>query len=172
MEDKAEKIFEILKTRERASDFLILSDILKSLEHYVGDIDFTKVLQEKFGHPIPNWFNDVLSVLPDLGKNLENRDEILNIVSLVQDMISESDTVKIEMPFEPSSDFLNKALTLLKEYFNVNGKTGKNILLDVEVKELSDAGALVYVDGKFIDLTLRNQVINYLSTEDVISRYL
>lgn len=171
MDYNAEKIFKILKTKERANEFLVFSDVLQSFDYYVEDIDFMTVLKEKFGNRLPGWLEELLDNLPS-ENGQHHKEKLLELVKNVQEIIKGSEIVKIEMSFEPSEDFIDQAIKLLKGKFVDSNKKGKNILLDIDLKEIGEPGALVYLDGKFLDLTLKNQVINYLMSEDVINRYL
>jgi len=172
MENIAKKIFKKLKTKERANDFLVFSDFFESFDHYVGDVNFNDILKEKLGQDIPDWFQDVLQDLPGFEVNKYDKEKVLEIIKIVRDMIKESEVIKFEMSFEPSKDFVDKALISLEEYYSNSGDLGKNILLDFDFKDIGESGALVYMDGKFLDLTLKNQVLNYLASKDVINRKL
>jgi hypothetical protein len=172
MEENAKKIFKILKTKERANDFLIFSEVFDSLEHYTDGVDFTEILKGKFDEEIPDWFQDILVVLQGSKANEYDKDSVLEVIKVVREMIKKAEVVKLEMSFEPSEDFVDKTLITLGKYYIDLGEPGKNILLDFDVKDIGEPGALVYLEGKFLDLTLKNQVLNYLMSEDVINRYL
>jgi len=65
--DKIEnKIFNILKTRKRANEFLIFSDSIKSSAQYVGDFSMQSVVDKTFGGNVPSWVADVIDILPGL----------------------------------------------------------------------------------------------------------
>lgn len=172
MQNTAVEIFKILKTKERANEFLVFSDILKSFEHYVGEVDYNEVFKEKFGQAVPDWLNHVLEKLPGLNDKNFNKSEVSGIIENVVNMVNNSLVVKIEMPFKPSLDFIDRLMILLGGYFVNSDTADREILIDVDVKDMNEPGAFIYLDGKFLDLTFKNQVVNYLMSEDVINRYL
>jgi hypothetical protein len=52
------------------------------------------------------------------------------------------------------------------------GSYNVDLIVDVNVKEDFEPGAIFYVNGHVIDLRVRNKVINYLYSQDVVNRYL
>lgn len=171
-QELAEKIFKILKTKRRANDFLLLYRSLSVLVHNVGGVEMGKVLTGVFGVNIPDWVNSLMNFLPRLGSGSISEEDV-EVLKSVADLISSSVTAKIEMSFEPSEEFLDAALAILRNQSEDETDIHDiHFLIDVSVKEGFEAGALVYLGGKFVDLTLKNHVINYLKKEDVVNRYL
>lgn len=170
--DKLEnKIFNILKTKKCANEFLDFSNSIKSLTHHVGDVDVNDIAVKTFGENVPGWVLDVIKMMPGLSSGKIDTSEI-SVFELVEDMIRKSSEVKIEMSFEPSDEFIDKVLEILKTRLGEKDASPQNFLITIEVNEGADPGALFYIDGRFVDLTVKNQVVNYLSSQDVISRYL
>ena len=47
-----------------------------------------------------------------------------------------------------------------------------NFIIDIDVLENLESGAMFYIGGNVIDLTVRNKVTSYLIAQDVINRFL
>lgn len=172
MDKLANNIFDLLKTKDRANEFLDFFSSVKSSTHFVAGVDMQKIIQDTFGDNAPEWVDIVISILPGLksGK-IENSD--IEILTLVEELVKKSYEVRVELSFQPSEDFIDGVLGVLKR--NYDGGVGqgvRNFLVKVEVTEGLEPGASVFIDGQLVDLTFRNQVINYLKSEDVVNRYI
>ena len=165
-DNSAQDLFDILKTKQRVNSFIRLFDVLQGFTHHVGNIDMKGILESVFGNNIPDWVEKINLYVPgfDLGNLGVSNMEILKSV---RNLIDKSVAVKIELPFEPSLSFVDDVIEELK-----NNYDGMNFIIDVDVKEGSEPGAMFYVQGKIIDLTIRKWVLSYLSSQDVINRYL
>ncbi|MBW6441841.1 hypothetical protein K0B04_02965 [Patescibacteria group bacterium] len=172
MDDTSRNIFKILKTKRRANEFLIFSGAVESLTHKVGGLDIELLIKESFGDNRPVWIDSVLEHIPGFKSGNVNEQDI-ELVKNIESIINKAKVVKVEMPFDPTDDFIDKVILTFEEYFN-EGTEGEqnNIVIDIEVKEMSEPGALFFIEGKFIDLTLRNHLVSYLESKDVINRYL
>jgi len=171
MNNLENNIFNLLKTKERANEFLNLSSSLKSYTHHTGECDVNEVVRRTFGENTPGWISPFISMLPGLSSGKVEESDI-KILDIVEDMIKKSIQVKVEMSFQPSEDFIDKLLDMMNERENVGEEGNKKVLIDIDVKGDAEPGALFFIDGRFIDLTIRSQVISYLSSEDVVNRYL
>jgi hypothetical protein len=165
-DNSAQNFFDILKTKQRVNSFIRLYDVLDGFTHHVGNIDMKGILSSVYGNNVPNWVEKINMYAPgfDLGK-LD--DSNMGVLKSVKDLIDKSVAVKIELPFEPSLSFVDEVIKKLKGNYD-----SMNFIIDIDVKESSEPGAMFYIKGKIIDLTIRKRVISYLSSQDVINRYL
>lgn len=165
-DNSAQNFFDILKTKQRVNSFIRLYDVLEGFTHHVGNIDMRGILGSVFGDNMPDWVEKMNVFVPgfDLGKLAGTNMEILKSV---KELIDKSIAVKIELPFEPSLGFVDEVIKELRSNYD-----GMNFIVDVDVREGSEPGAMIYVQGKIMDLTIRKRVLSYLSSQDVINRYL
>ena len=172
MDDISLKIFKSLKTKKRVNEFLIFCGVIESLSHRVGGLDIDVLINKSFGDNRPVWIDSFIDNIPGFrAGNIS--EEGMKLVKNIENIINNANTVRVEIPFEPSEDFIDSVMSILIEYFgNVSAEKVQNIVIDIEVKEMSEPGALFFMEGKFINLTLRDQLISYLKSKDVINRYL
>lgn len=165
-ENSAQKLFDTLKTKRRVNDFLRLYNSFMGFSHHIEDVDVEGILSSVFGENRPDWVSNLGSCIPGFQSSKLNEDDV-KILELVKDLIDKAVSVKIEVSFEPSNGFIEGVINILKSNYD-----SKNFIVDTVVKEDAEPGASVYMEGKFIDLTVRNRVINYLSSQNVVNRYL
>lgn len=171
MEDTNQIIFNKLKTKKRANDFLVLSGVMKSMTHLVGDFDIEKMLSNAF-RDRPAWMEDILPLIPGLKSGKISIDAV-NVIESVEQKIKNSTIVKIEMSFQPSDSFIEELTSVFNHANNLGeGEKSRDILIDIEIKGDLDPGAKIYVEGRLLDLSLKNQVVSYLMSKDVVNRYL
>ena len=165
-ENTAQDLFDILKTKQRVNSFIRLYDVLEGFTHHVGNIDMKGILSSVYGNNIPDWVRNINTYVPgfDSGKLDSSNMEILKSV---KGLIDKSVAVKIELPFEPSLGFVDEVIKELR-----NNYDSMNFIVDVDTLENLESGAMFYIEGNVIDLTVRKKVTNYLKTQDVINRYL
>jgi hypothetical protein len=172
MDKLANNIFDLLKTKDRANEFLDFFSSVKSSTHFVGGVEVQKIIQDTFGDSAPEWIGTVISILPGLRSGKIEKSD-LDTLALVEELVKKSSEVRIELSFQPSEDFIDGVLGVLKRNFDSGGEQrDRNFLVNVEVTEGLEPGASVFIDGQFVDLTFRNQVINYLKSKDVVNRYI
>ena len=94
-------------------------------------------------------------------------DFLKSILKEIRDMMERAHVVKIEINFSPSLEFIDNVIKKLRGRYD-----GMNFIVDVITNEILESGAMFYIDGNVIDLTVRNKVTSYLTTQDVINRYL
>lgn len=162
----AQDFFNILLTKKRANDFIRLFDYLEGLSHHVGSFNTEAVLQSVFGDIKPDWLNEIIKNIPGLMSGEVGESDI-NMLRDVRNMVEKSTVVKIELNFIPSIEFINNVIKTLKHKYD-----SMNFILDVDTLENLESGAMFYIGGNVIDLTVRKKVTNYLTTQDVINRYL
>ena len=104
--------------------------------------------------------------MPDLMSGRISTED-MNLLKEVRDMVEKATVVKIEVNFSPSSEFISNVIKKLREKYD-----SMNFIVDVDTVEGLESGAMFYIDGNVIDLTVRNKVTSYLKTQDVINRYL
>ena len=117
----------------------------------------------------PSWLEVTRQELPGfLSSDVKKIDT--EVLDAVKSMIENSNQVKVEMSFEPSNQFINDFINILKS--NLKSFPDKGFIVDFDVISGMDAGARFYANGKFLDLTIKNQVENYLISNDVVNRYI
>ena len=167
--ESSKKIFDSLKTKQRANEFLRFYELTMTLPHRVGNTDLEELIRGLFKNEDPTWLNVVRQELPAFFSGDVKKDDI-GVLDEVKDMIEKSNQVKVEMSFVPSEQFINDFINILKS--NLDNSLGKGFIVEFDVIEDVGMGARFYMDGKFLDLTIRSQVENYLISNDVVSRYI
>jgi len=162
----AQELFNTLQTRQRANDFIRLFDQIEGLSHHVGVFNIEEVLFLIYGGDKPDWVVDFIKNMPDLMSGRISTED-MNLLKEVRDMVEKATVVKIEVNFSPSSEFISNVIKKLREKYD-----SMNFIVDVDTVEGLESGAMFYIDGNVIDLTVRNKVTSYLKTQDVINRYL
>ena len=82
-------------------------------------------------------------------------------------MVENSTVVKVEINFIPSLEFISNIISTLKNKYD-----NMDFIIDVDTVDSLESGAIFYIEGNVIDLTVRKKVTSYLTTQDVINRYL
>jgi F0F1-type ATP synthase delta subunit len=159
-------LFNKLQTKERSNDFIRLFDYIEGLTHHVGGFNIEEVLKSVFGDIKPDWIYQFVKDMPSLESgNISDGD--MNLLREVREMMEKSTVVKIEVNFPPSLEFVSNVIKILRENYG-----DMNFIIDVDVLENLESGAMFYIGGNVIDLTVRNKVTSYLITQDVINRLL
>lgn len=152
----------VLKTEKNANQLLSFIDFVSTKTFSVGEFDIEKIAAERFKNKKPDWFEKIKTEISKSSDLSYTRDCLERLGKI----IDEADLVKVEIPFKPSEDFINEAYEIIQ-------KAGiGNFLLDIEVNENMQGGAKFSIGGKYLDLTLKKIVLNYLETNDAINRYL
>jgi len=167
--ESSKKIFNYLQTRQRANEFLRFHGLIMTLSHRVGDINLEKLIRDVFKNGDPTWLGVVKEDLPDLFSGDIKKSDI-DVLDTVKSMIENSDQVKVEISFEPSDQFITDFINILE--INLDNSLNKGFVVEFDVIEDMDMGARFYMNGKFLDLTIRSQVENYLISNDVVNRYI
>ena len=162
----AQELFNTLQTKQRANDFLRLFDQIEGLSHHVGVFKIEDVLSLVYGDSKPDWVINFLNNMPNLMFGSISTADI-NLLKEIRDMVERATVVKIEINFSPSLEFIDNVIKKLRGKYD-----GMNFIVDVITNEILESGAMFYIDGNVIDLTVRNKVTSYLTTQDVINRYL
>ena len=161
-----EDIFCILKTQERAKNILEFIDYVREETFDTRNFDLEGIGSKKFGGNKPDWFEVINS---EFSKG-ENLDYVREYLRDLEKNIREAETVKIEIPFKPSEDFIQEAYSLIKGLRKYK-KIG-NFLISIEINDELEGGARFSIGGAYLDITLKKVVLNYLETNDAINRYL
>ena len=161
-----EDIFYILKTQEKANNLLEFIDFIKENTFGTRNFDIEDIGSKKFRDRKPDWFDAIKSEFSK-GRDLE---AIRIRLEALEESIREAEIVKIEIAFKPSEDFINKAYDLIKS--SKRFKKSGSFLICIEINEQLQGGARFSVSGDYIDVTLKNTVLNFLETNDAINRYL
>jgi len=169
-EDAEQIVFNSLKTKRNANQFILLSGALLRRS---GEMDIDKVLTDVFGEIRPSWMEDLIKNVPGLQTGILS-DSDINILKAIRHRINDAIEVKVDMSFEPSEYFIDSVINIMKDVLKGANKGSYNVdlIVDVNVKEDFEPGAIFYVNGHVIDLRVRNKVINYLYSQDVVNRYL
>jgi len=162
----ARDLFNNLQTKERSNDFIRLFDYIEGLTHRVGGFSIEEALKSVFGDNKPDWVYQFVKNIPSLESgNISDGD--MNLLREVREMIEKSTVVKIEINFSPSLEFVSNVIKILRENYG-----DMNFIIDIDVLENLESGAMFYIGGNVIDLTVRNKVTSYLIAQDVINRFL
>lgn len=173
---KKDNIINILKTRKDANELLSFLDLLSDNTHSVNDFSIEKLVRDTFKENyIPKWADYLIS---SVNPFLSNKDGVLNIRNLIIELkkdVEKAKDVKIEIPFTPSDDFIEEVYGLLNDdsfFLSIDTGLKDNFLIDLVVNKTIKGGVKIFVEGRFIDVTYRSVVKNYLMSKDVIKRYL
>jgi hypothetical protein len=161
-----ENIFCILKTQEKANELLGFVDVVRAETFGTRNFDIESAGSKKFGDKKPDWFEAIKSKFLK-GENLDSTRESLEEL---EKNIREAETVKIEIAFKPSEEFVEEAYDLIKS--SKRFKKIGNFLLNIEINGELEGGARFSIGGDYLDITLKKVVLNYLETNDAINRYL
>jgi F0F1-type ATP synthase delta subunit len=162
----AQDLFNTLQTKQRVNEFIRLFDYVEGLSHHIGSFNVEVVLHSIYGDSKPDWVSSFVKNIPGLMSGKISEEDI-NLLRAVREIVEKSTTAKIEINFVPSAEFISDVVKILRENYD-----GMNFIIDVNTVENLESGAMFYIDGNVIDLTVRKRVINYLTTQDVINRYL
>ncbi len=183
-------ILYILKTKESAGILLDFIDFLSEETHRTTTFDIEKLILEFFGERKTSaWVGFIRDYFSknsvNLGKGESQnttygsggRASVENIRAFleeIENLVRDAETVKIEIPFNPSEDFINKAYEILgkSKIISLLGKKKTGFLLDITVTKSKGEDTKIFVAGKVVDLSIKKVVINYLMSKDVINRYL
>lgn len=170
-----ENITKVIKTKKEANEFVKFLDKLSNSTHTTADFIVKKYLSDTYGEIKPGW-SDMLE--KDLDGSLDEEKSMKNIrkkIDYYKNKIKNAKIVKIEISFEPSKKFIEEIYALLSTSDSVSSLDGdgkKDFLIDAVVDNSIEKGARLYLDGKYINLSLGDYVSNCLVSEDVINRYL
>ena len=161
-----QELFNILQTKQRANDFIRLFDQIEGLSHHVGGLDIGEVLSSIYGDNKPNWVNHFAKNISGLSSGIIGESD-MRLLRKVREMVENSTVVKVEINFIPSLEFISNIISTLKNKYD-----NMDFIIDVDTVDSLESGAIFYIEGNVIDLTVRKKVTSYLTTQDVINRYL
>jgi hypothetical protein len=167
--ESSKKIFNSLQTRQKVNEFLRFHALVMTMSHRVGDVDFESLIKDMFEDGDPVWLSVIRQELPTLFSG-EIRKNDIEVLDEVKNMVENSNQVKVEMSFEPSDQFINDFINILKS--NLGNSLDKGFIVEFNVVSGMGLGAKFYMNGQFLDLTVRSQVKNYLISNDVVSKYI
>lgn len=162
----AQNMFNTIQTKQKANDFLRLFDQIEGLSHHTDVFNIEEVLSIAYNGDMSDWVVGFVKNMPDLMSGKVSVEDI-GLLKEVRDMVENAIVVKIEVNFSPSSEFIENVIRKFSENYD-----GMNFILDVDVTEDVESGAMFYIEGNVIDLTVRKQVTSYLVSQDVVNRYL
>lgn len=139
-------------TKTQASDFSTRLAGIAALM-YDTRFDLEKILLEQLGIQKKDKF---LTLLRHNNIPLDSNFAIKAFVEQIQERIATMPLLTLTIAFEPTE----RTLRAIAEWFLVN--TNKQVLLDVRLDKNIIGGAVVSVNGKFFDFSVRPQFENVL----------
>jgi F0F1-type ATP synthase delta subunit len=160
-------ILGILKTKENANQFTELVKFLSGKTFSTEEFDIDKVVANRYGDKVPFWLKDIKREL--VGSN--DLESIRSCLLELESVVDNAPLVRVEISFTPSRDFVSSLYEIVGK-MRVSGISKDSFLIDFEVNTALVGGAKLHIGGKYVDLSLKKILVNYLETNDVIKRYL
>lgn len=160
-------ILGILKTKENANQFTEFVKFLSGKTFSTEEFDVDKVVAMKYGDSVPFWFVDIKK---ELVKN-NDLECTRNCLLELENIVDKAPLVRVEISFNPSKNFVGSLYAIVGK-LRVSGISEGSFLVDFEVNDSFGGGAKLHIGGKYMDLSLKNILVSYLETNNVIKRYL
>ena len=154
------------------NDFLVDSHKPHWLEYFINlfSQDLSKLSGSIIGNNTfkENEFNGVKI------KNVPNMDIVRSILEEAKVLIKNAEILKIEIPFTPSNEFIVDVYETIfrSKLLGDTVKNKKGFLIEILVKDRSTAETKIFLEGRVINMSIRDLVYKYLIKEDVIGRYI
>jgi hypothetical protein len=150
-----------LKTKEELDALLLFLDILERKIFKKEGFDASH-FEDKWGHY--SWFKEVAGLLSE--KSSVDNESKLKIIKDLGVWAKGLEQIKIIMPFQPSHKFVEEVYKSLKPL------EASEFIINVEIDKNLSSGGRLFHRGRYINLTIKSRVENFMSKEDVITKYL
>ncbi|HAI63057.1 MAG: hypothetical protein UU64_C0013G0013 [candidate division WWE3 bacterium GW2011_GWF2_41_45] len=131
------QILSSLQTMPKAAELSFLLDDMSS-GTYTQNADLTNTLEK-----VSQYSKDLAVLL-----NVPDSENIRDIVKEAQELVCNSDRIKVEMSYAPSKDFMSGVYEIFKSLGY------KDFLLDFATVSDAGTGAHIYHNGNFIDISM------------------
>ncbi|MBU1132714.1 MAG: hypothetical protein ABIA11_00670 [Patescibacteria group bacterium] len=149
-----ETFIDALSTKEAAGAF---SDFVDRISNESYKTTEKISLTSLFPKEKPEWF---ILLLDKVGKDISMNDLRGNLETLKKEILN-TEEINIKMPFKPSDNFL-------KQVQKVFDKAGyKDYLVNLEIDESGGLDTGFSIEGKYLSVSLKEYIRNYLMSKDV-----
>ena len=127
-------------TKEEAADIADRFDVIeKKIFSYRGD--WKALLKANVG---ADFYNILIAVTDDK--------ELLNVFEKFRNAIASADTVRLDIAFEPTYEFLSKISELMAR------EVGRKVILDINISKKLIGGLQISFNGRFADVSLEKKI--------------
>jgi hypothetical protein len=140
------------KTKDEALDFSTHLAIVSDKIFETG-FNLEKVLSEQFGIQKKN---QLINLMTKEGVSEQSQSALKEFINKVQNKITNLPTISMTIAFIPRE----KTLQVLSEWFMLNHK---QVLFDIKTDSNILAGATIFVNGRYMDFSLKPKFLQVLS---------